>query len=85
MTIPNAVGRIDAITEAIREGDRLNAVALTGCEHLRLLRRISEIKAELSKVEKSCDDVRAFGYAIEHNDQAWAQAMRDCGSKMEVA
>lgn len=79
MIIPNAVGRIDAITEAIRDGDRERAMYLAGCEHSRLIRKLAVIERELKQATKAADEVAAFHVALISDDEAWHLARRDCG------
>ena len=84
MIIPNSVGRIDAITDAIRNGDREQAIQLTGCEHVRLLRKWNALKIEMDKIRRDCEETTAFKAAIEDIDDAWHMARVECGHKPET-
>ena len=78
MIIPNAVGRIDAITEAIRDGDRERAIELTDLENSRLLRKLSEVEREMAKVMTAVRETENFRNDL-YDDEVWTQARRDCG------
>lgn len=83
MTIPNAVGRIDEITEAIREGDREKAFLLGLKEHSRLIFKLAALEREMKQVQKAASQVEKFNIAIRTFDDDWNQARRDCGWKGE--
>lgn len=80
MNIPNAVGRIDEITDAIRDGDRKRAIMLTDLENSRLLGRLSEVEREMAKVTTAVRETENFRNDL-YDDEAWNQARRDCGWK----
>lgn len=82
MIIPNAVGRIDAITEAIRDGDRAKAIRLVDLEDNRLLRKLSEVEREMAKVTTAIRETENFRNDL-YDDEVWTQARRDCGWKGE--
>jgi hypothetical protein len=76
--IPNAVGRIDAITEAIRDGDRERAIELVGAEQKRLAQKYHAIASELDKCREACSQVSDFEIAI-RIDKCWHKARKACG------
>lgn len=78
MIIPNSVGRIDAITEAIRDGDRERAIELTDLENSRLLRKLSEVEREMAKVMTAVRETENFRNDL-YDDEVWNKARRDCG------
>jgi len=82
MTIPNAVGRIDAITEAIREGDRFKAQELLAAEGKRLAAASVAARDEFTRREQAFSDVMEFLVDL---DKVWNQARIDCGHNPEIA
>ena len=80
MMIPNAVGRIDAITEAIRDGDRERAFAMIEEECKRLDAKRHAIGEEARKADAAYHSVVTFGCDLTY-DAKWHQARRDCGWK----
>lgn len=83
--IPNAVGRIDAITEAIRDGDRKRAIELVLAEQTRLFERYEAEAVSMDKLTRAIDDVTAFAKAIDpdpnetSDDSTWSRARVACG------
>lgn len=83
MIIPNAVGRIDEITDAIREGNKGEVYRLLASERDRIDQKVSLIKSELDKAISQRDSVVKFAAALISGPEAWNQARRDCGWKGE--
>lgn len=83
MTIPNSVGRIDAITEAIREGDKDLARKLLSQENERLKEIEEAAQKEYRKRREARLSVGVYASTILGDDDRWNQARRDCGWKGE--
>jgi hypothetical protein len=79
MIIPNAVGRIDAITDAIREGDRGKAQMLLAEEAKRLARECKAAHNQYVRYDKTFNEVIEFYLSLGLNDALWRQARIDCG------
>lgn len=83
--LPNCVGRLDPIVEAIRDGDRNRAIELALAEQDRLLAKYEAQAAEMDKISTAIDDVTAFAKAIDpdpnetSDDSTWERARRECG------
>lgn len=76
--IPNAVGRLDPVTDAIREGDWDLANKLLFQEQARLKARSDSLVAENRRVCDDWDYVGEFLAAIGDKD-AWDRARKECG------
>lgn len=85
MIIPNSVGRIDEIAEAIRGGDRFKAIELLESEAKRLADSANVIHEQYKKRLTQYFDAKFFLDSISdvRNKDAWLQARRDCGWKGE--
>jgi hypothetical protein len=77
--IPNAVGRIDAITEAIRDGDRERAWDLLFYESMRLMQKCGRILAEFESARIAKKDVMNCLNKIKADDEYWHKARKACG------
>lgn len=82
--IPNAVGRIDAITKAIRDGDRERAIELLQKEGGRVLAKKKKILDEYWRAAWSLDSINDFEIEISASAEKWIQARRECGWKGET-
>lgn len=83
MIIPNAVGRLDPVTEAIREGDRAKAIALLDAERKRQRDKADAALDEYGRLSSILGDTTVFAVRLEIDDDVWTQARRDCGWKGE--
>ena len=83
MVIPNAVGRIDEIVDAIRDGDRFKAIELLEAESKRLADSANTIHDQYKKRLTQYFDAKFFLDSISdiRNRVDWEQARRDCGWK----
>jgi hypothetical protein len=77
--LPNAVGRLDAVVEAIREGDRERAITLLKAESKRLLDKKRGIADVFWKAAESLDAVWTFEGEIAVDDKVWTEARLACG------
>lgn len=82
--IPNAVGRIDAITEAIRDGDIERATMLSNHEYSRLEQKERRLRAEHKKVREAKRSIHEFLRCVWADGTLWIQARRECGWKGET-
>lgn len=62
--IPNAVGRLDDVVEAIRRGDIDKACTLLEAEGDRRHAKLESIKAELEKERDALIDVESFRFEL---------------------
>jgi hypothetical protein len=62
--IPNSVGRLDDVVDAIRNGDWDRAIELLDVEQKRLAEKYHAIAAELDKCREACSQVSDFEVAI---------------------
>jgi hypothetical protein len=76
--IPSAVGRLDDVVDAIRDGDRERARELLNAEQNRLSRKYFAMAVELDKCRKACSQVADFETEI-GIDQFWHEARVACG------
>lgn len=76
--MPNAVGRLDDVVEAIRDGDRERVVKLLRSEQERLAAQHTAQFEQSNKTYMSLMNVYLFLIDIE-NDEKWAEARKACG------
>lgn len=77
--IPNAVGRLDDVVEAIREGDRERASQLTLDEYCRLERNATKMESQARKIRDAANACLDFQNYVLTSESGWEQARRDCG------
>jgi hypothetical protein len=77
--IPNAVGRLDDVVEAIRDGDRERAYDLLHCEFSRLVQKKIRHDKEGEKIRHAQDEVGEFMLAIRKYQDSWDVARKLCG------
>lgn len=80
--IPNAVGRLDDVVEAIRGGNPLQAAKLLDDEYSRLMGRRDHIRKEMDKVETAINDVNWFTLKM-RDREAWERVRVACGGTDE--
>lgn len=76
--LPNCVGRLDSVTEAIREGNRELARTLLWNERSRLAEKVEAIDKERDRARRDLESVADFTEAIDLPDK-WHRARRECG------
>lgn len=76
--IPNAVGRLDDVVEAIREGDRERAKKLLAFELARIMEKKRDYEKHYWAAAKCVDSVEEFANRIGVDDW-WNLARRACG------
>lgn len=81
--IPNAVGRLDDVVEAIRNRDLDRAANLLDSEFVRLETKREQIRNDLHKVEKAISEVNHFRFKFRSEDE-WERVRVACGGGMEV-
>jgi hypothetical protein len=77
--LPNSVGRIDAITEAIRDGDRERAIELLRAERERLMNKKEAIGKEYAKACRIEHETLDFLLDIKNHEPTWHKARKACG------
>lgn len=76
--IPVAVGKIDAITQAIRDGDRERAFTLLEEECKRLHAKRIAISREVLNADQDYQSVLAFACLMTYPEK-WNLARKECG------
>ena len=76
--IPNAIGRLDDVVEAIRDGDRERARELLNAWQNRLARKYFLTAVDLDKCRQACLEFFDFEREI-GNDKFWHEARKACG------
>ncbi len=79
--IPNAVGRLDDVVEAIRDGNLEKAITLCNQERMRLAEKCMKLKIEHRAARDSEREVHEFLREICTDGTVWRQARIDCGWK----
>lgn len=77
--IPNAVGCIDAITEAIRDGKRERAENLLHEEFKRLAGICQRLTTQLEIRQKQLSELQDFSEDLSINHGKWIEARKACG------
>lgn len=81
--IPNAVGRLDDVVEAIRSRDLDRAANLLDAELARLEAKQEQIRNDLNKVEKAISEVNHFRFKFRSKEE-WERVRVACGGGSEV-
>lgn len=81
--IPNAVGRLDDVVEALRDGDVDRAANLLDAELARLEAKREQIRNDLGKVEKAISEVNHFRFKF-RSEEEWERVRVTCGGGVEV-
>lgn len=76
--IPNAVGRLDDVVEAIRSRDLDRAANLLDAELARLEAKREQIRNDLGKVEKAISEVNHFRFKF-RSEEEWERVRVACG------
>ena len=77
--LPNCVGRLDPIVEAIREGKKDAAFAMLFAEQARLKQKSDAIVDENRKAVDAWEKLSDFVQKIHEDPAAWENVRRECG------
>jgi len=77
--LPNAVGRLDNVVEAIRDGDHKRTIQLLSAERDRLLKKSKIQYLEQGKTKFARWSIEGFVNNITNNKDRWHEARKACG------
>jgi len=77
--LPNAVGRLDNVVAAIRDGDRDRVIELLQAEKERLKAKRTANFDEGTKIYKAIESVSWFLIDCENDDEKCREVLRACG------